>query len=413
VNKSRRAILNASLVGAFATGMHAARVNAEGFDPAPTKDGKIGTLGAIDVTDYGVIGDGLADDSAAIARACLFAIAQFRRGIRCYLQFPSGRFLLKGTKIPMFVEAPVGIRGRGEQQTTFIIDPEYQGDVFSWSNCWQESSYQKTRLGKSFSAGAFIENVGFLGNLERTGTVNALGFYDINDNVEVSNVEFDYILGRAIYVGGVTGGNGFGIMRESRFNELRIFHSGTPDHPCIEIGSSGASDGTNELIFSQIDIFAPGGHGMVIRNGGTQPVRLIKIFGLRIEKFLSGFNGLQIGDERFNGKIYGVNAIGLELLTGQAGSTAIAIVGSYDHQVETCFFQGQIINCYGNGIHVNTGCGNRVELMRNAAREIGVLVEKTRFPVYYFCPIKTTVSVAPGCSLLVPSYVQYHELSSN
>jgi len=394
MTNSRRNILGAAAISGLAVGLRSAAATTA--TPA--------TAGAVNLASFGVVGDGKTDNSAAIAAACQHAAAVFESGAPAYLQFPSGNFLMNKAASPLFRQ-PIGIKGQGPHQTTIIAGPDFYGDIFAWSNCWMQNVYGTDTLVPPNYTGVSVQDIGFTGTLGTSNRVNALAFYDINDFVRVNNVEFNYIPGHAIVAGGVSSTSSkYGILRESRFNEIRIFQSGTANAPCIQIGSTGTSDASNELIFGEIDIFWPRGHGFLIFNSGTEPVRLIKIIGLRVEKVLSGFSGLQLGGAGTSGLVYGVNAMGVELVTCEAGSTALAISGTSTSQVFCCSVQGQIVNCKGNGIVVNTGWGNRISLLMNETNGTGLTVTETTSPLFYDCPSGSSYYVAPGSQVLFASY---------
>jgi len=395
MTNSRRNILGAAAIGGLAVGLRSAS--------ATTTDSS-SAAGAVSVASFGVVGDGKTDNSKAIGSACEQAISLFNSGTPAFLQFPSGNFCMNTAPPPIF-QVPIGIKGAGAHLTTITAGPDFSGNIFGWTDCWMKNVYGADTLVPPNYTGISVQDISFCGTLGSSKKVNALAFYNINDFVRVSNVEFNYIPGHAIVAGEIaSGGDGFGILRESRFNEIRIFQSGTTDCPCIQIGSTGSSDATNEIIFAEIDIFWPRGHGFLIFNSGTEPVRLIKIFGLRVEKVLSGFSGLQLGGAGSSGIIYGINAMGVELVTCDAGATPLSITGTSTSQIYCCAVQGQIVNCKGDGIVVNTGYGNKISMLMNETNGTGLTVTETTSPLYYDCPNGSTYSVAHGSQVLFASY---------
>jgi len=69
-----------------------------------------------------------------------------------------------------------------------------------------------------------------------------------------------------------------------------------------------------------------------------------------------------------------------------------------------CSVQGQIVNCKGNGIVVNTGWGNRISLLMNETNGTGLTVTETTSPLFYDCPSGSSYYVAPGSQVLFASY---------
>jgi hypothetical protein len=300
-----------------------------------------------------------ADDSAAIAAAMNHAISIFSAGGYCYIYAPAGYYYIYSTQLPMFNACPIGVLGDGSTQTVFVIDPAYAYDVFSWGNCWQNTTYSNNpkSMNGQLTGGGFAIGLGFNGNLASTANINAIGLYNIMDFFFADDIQANCFPGSVICMGGVTGSNTVGCIRESEFRSIRCWLSGTSTKPVIDIDSQGLSDSTNELVFYNVNIFHSNGDSFVIRNQSISPVRLIKIFGLRIEAEASGYSALRLGDSTYTGAVYGVRIYGLELVALTSGVTALNFASpSSGGGVSHVSIDGQIVNSgtAANDIYVNT-----------------------------------------------------------
>ena len=117
--------------------------------------------------------------------------------------------------------------GDGPTQTIIHIDPNFEGDLFSWSEAWSVTTPGPTVVGLTIQ-----------GNNAATRLQNALVFYDRNDQVFIDNVNVMDLHGRALY-SGVTKKTTVAYMRESHMRSLRFFEDGTPDVPAVEFNSRG------------------------------------------------------------------------------------------------------------------------------------------------------------------------------
>ncbi|MGH7212768.1 MAG: hypothetical protein ACREF1_15060, partial [Acetobacteraceae bacterium] len=148
---------------------------------------------------------------------------------------------------------------------------------------------------------------------------------------------------------------------ESRFTDLMFWMCGTASVPAVEINSVGPAgeDATNELSFYGLDLLAPVGLGLVIRNSNASiPVRLIRFFGLRAEGGVTGGAGdlVVIGDPTLTGNVNNVQIYGFESNSAASGHTALrftapsAATAPYNITVE-----GSIPTSNGDGVHVDAG----------------------------------------------------------
>lgn len=260
---------------------------------------------------------GVEDASQALASAIAAANAKTSKGEPACVYVPPGNYRIV-TPPPAFVGAGC-ITGDGPAQSTLSIDPQFKGDLFAWSEAWFPTM-----------PGPMIVGLKIRGSRTATELQNAMVFYDRNDQVFIDNVDVWTLHGRALY-SGVTKNKSQAYMRESHMRSLRFFQDGAPGIPVVEFTSQGpgnATDGTNEIRLSQVDIYGAYGPSFVIRNNGSGSVRDITIDALRIEGLETGGTSadlLTIGDPVMKGNVNNIVLTSLELIDPYAGYAAMRL----------------------------------------------------------------------------------------
>ncbi len=275
----------------------------------------------LSILEYGAAGTtvdntGVADASTALAAAVSSANSQALKNQPACVYIPGGTYRIK-TPPPAFVRAGCVI-GDGPSQSTLLIDPQLEGDIFSWSEAWEPTA-----------PGPMVIGLKIQGSRAAVPLQNGLVFYDRNDRVFIDNVEIDDLHGRALY-SGVTKSVSEAYMRESHIRSLRFFKDGAPDVPVIEFNSQGTekSDATNEIRMSQVDIYGSYGPSFVIRNNGRSAIRFITVDALRIEGLQNSAvkaDLLTIGDPVMTGNVNNVVLTSIELIDPYKGYAAIRI----------------------------------------------------------------------------------------
>ena len=280
---------------------------------------------------YGAAVDGVTDDSAAWAAAINAANTAMAAGYYPCIYMPAGTSLISATALPTF-RGPGCIEGDGPAKSFISVGTGYAGDVFSWSEAWMSSNYPQqtgSTLATVQKANALVSGVAITGNMAASSQQNALVFYDRNDFVLVRDVNISTLPGRALYSGVSKYVTGQAYMRESVFDNVRIFNAGAAGVPAVEFNTvAGSGDSTNEIDITNMNIFAPNGPGFVVRGGAGTQLRNFVVHGLRIE----GANApspaiagdlLQIGDPTLTGQVAGLLFSGLELINPYAGYYAL------------------------------------------------------------------------------------------
>ncbi len=244
----------------------------------------------INVKEFGATGDGTTNDTAAFTAWINYLQAVTAQPLTGFI--PAGRYLITAP-LPRITH-PIGIHGAGVYRTWIVLGTAMAGDLFSFSECWRGVGGSWPNLGPTTitatsTTGVSIRDFTVLGSRSAAaGTQNAFVFYDRNDDVWMNNINCFYINGRAIYVGDVSAQTQ-GYMRESCFSHLKLFWCGASNTiPVVEFTSqatSAGSDGTNEIVVNDCQIYSPYGPGFWIRNEGptSGSTRNFHIDRLRVE----------------------------------------------------------------------------------------------------------------------------------
>ena len=323
----------------------------------------------VSIRDFGATGDGVTDDSAAIAAAITYANTRAAAGFPITLLASAGRYRIAGTTLPTFIRGGA-IIGDGRWKTIFYIDPSYAGgDVFSWSEAWMATYVQPFGTSANFAAqklGAMLRSLTLVADRSAAVQQNAIVFYDRNDTVLVEDVDVFYFNGRGLYVGAKKLTTE-GYMRESRFHDLRVMACGAVGMPAVEFTSDATGDATNEIEITGVDIYGAHGPGLVIRNASaSRVVRQFRINSLRIEGREGNPDGvtadlMTIGDSSLTGGIQTIMLSQVELCSPYSGYAALRITSpdaaSAPQQIA---FDGAFISGAGLGTALRIDSGKRL-----------------------------------------------------
>ncbi len=308
--------------------------------------------------------DGVTDDSAAWAAAINAVNTDMAAGYFPCIYMPAGTSLISATALPTF-RGPGCVIGDGPAKSFVAMGTGYAGDLFSWSEAWMGPNYPQqtgSTLATVQKANAIFRDIAITGNTAASSQQNAMVFYDRDDFVLVRDVNISTINGRALYSGVSKYVSGQGYMRESVFDNVRIFTAGAAGVPAVEFNSvAGSGDSTNEIDINDMNIFAPNGPGFVIRGGTGMQLRNFLVHGLRIE----GANApspaiagdlLQIGDPVQLGTVANLQFFGLELINPYAGYYALeTTAASYATMPYNINVNGLIGTGPGMGVGVTWG----------------------------------------------------------
>jgi hypothetical protein len=332
------------------------------------------------VRNYGARGDGLTDDSAAIASAAGAAATSSAAGQPATLYFPAGTYRLV-KPLPMWT-VMVSILGDGPGRSVVLVDGALSGDVFSWSGVWAGPNYNGTDTISPLTtqrAGVEVKGIRIAGTRATTHLQNALVFYDGADQVFMHDVEVLDLTGRALYSGALRG-----TMRESHFKRLRFARCGSPGAPVVDFNSGGSFVGSNELSIDALDILAPYGTGMAIHNSSVLRSANIKFSGLRIVGLENGgapADLLQVGDESLAGNVKNIDFEQTELINPPSGFAAIRFAApNFAVAPYAIRFQGKISGeaANGKGIAIDAGRSLFFDLMDLQTRDVNVTVGSSK-----------------------------------
>lgn len=236
------------------------------------------------------------DNTAAFNRAQTAAVAGMTAYKPVTIRVPGGAYLL-GTGSIATTTYPISWIGDGHLKSNIQMAPGYVGDVFSWSQTWLGNGVVpdngQTIIAGSQRFGAGVQGISVIGDRGASSLQHAMTLYDTNDEVYVNDFQATYVKGSCIRIG-ILKNQSFAYSRESIFTNIRCYNDGAAGAPVIDGQSQGYAGGdfTNEIIFDNVNIYAPYGPGVSMT--GARGVRFNK---LRLE-------GLEYNPANIQGDLY-------------------------------------------------------------------------------------------------------------
>jgi hypothetical protein len=310
--------------------------------------------GLFNILDYAPAGEkidqtGKGDASPALINAITAANVATAKGEPACVYIPPGVYRIRQNP-PQFARAGC-VKGEGASLSILLLDKEFAGDLFTWSEAWYPTT-----------PGPRVVGLTIRGDRQTTHIQNALVFYDRNDEVFLDDIEIDGVNGRALY-SGVTKHVPQAYMREAHMRSLRFSEDGAPGVPVVEFNSQGVGkvDATNEITVDQLDIYGAYGPSLVIRNAGESAVRNLRFFGLRIEGKENGAAAadlVTIGDKTLTGSVNNIQFVAAELIDPYKGFAALRMTGPNPAKAPyQITFQGSIGGGlpHGQGLRIDAG----------------------------------------------------------
>ncbi len=326
----------------------------------------------VSVKDFGAVGDGVTDDSAALTAAVTNANALASVGSpqarAVYVYFPPGRYVINSAPPAFQTGRCISVVGAGTGLTILQIGTSLSGDIFQWSESW---------IPTVANISVNVKGITFVGSRSASNNQNALMFYDRCDLVHVDDVSFFDLKGTCLSVG-KRKNQVISYNRESRYSNIRAFSCGAAGSPVIQVTTEAApgvtsGDATNELAYSHVDIYNPvGAPGLDIQYRGVPGggMRQLSFVDLRIEgkeDDTSGCDLLVIGSQQSVGNIFNLHFGDAALITTQTGFSGLRVTAPAPYWVWNLNFQGVIDggNPKGKGL-VLDGC-------RDSFFDLGIL----------------------------------------
>lgn len=214
-------------------------------------------------TAYGAVGDGVADDTAALVAATTAALA-----INGVLYIPAGIYLY--SSLPIDITDAMTVLGDGRRSTILRPTGSYTGFGIRVNECWRNSGEGQAiaAFDPSLSkAGVTLRDFSVIGT-RATGTQNGIQTYGICDFLTMQSVGLSYLKGVGLELG-VSGSGTLNLIRESTFIDVDVRSCGDVGVPALHISTgSGATDGTNQLDFIGCKVVVNYGP-VVVDNGIT------------------------------------------------------------------------------------------------------------------------------------------------
>lgn len=320
----------------------------------------------LNVRDFGAVGDGTTDDSAAFAAAINKANSLWSTSkIRLPIVVPSGNYRLMATTLPTFTFGGA-IFGFGPRRTFITVDKTYpSAPVFSWSEAWTFTNFTSNTLTTSADVcGPELIGLTIVGDRSSTNTQHGVVLYDRNDHVIMRDVEVTYLNGRALWIGSKLNQTE-AYTRESSFTNFKVEYCGTSTIAAVEISSftESGSDATNELDFYRLSIFGSAQAGLVLSNPNDfSSTRNIRFFGCRVES--SGGDGVSIGLATDQGQVAIIGFHDLEVISSSSVGLRITTGNTSLPPYEVSVIRGSFTN--GNGKSVQIDVGMAIDLKLDA-----------------------------------------------
>jgi hypothetical protein len=330
----------------------------------------------IDVRSYGADPTCVSDSTTATNLAIAYVNTLNTTQGKAALHFPGGTYCYNtSTPLTRFVAGGVAI-GDGSSKSFMLFGTTYAGDALSWSEAWMFNAYPLT--GNTIQGGTtanditgpLVAGMTLIGNRSASGTQNGLMFYDRDDLIYLNDVRIFYMNGYGIRTG-IRSAQVISYIRESHFYDVWVWGCGNPTGlvPSVELAtddSIGASDGTDNVHVYGMDIIAPWGPGLSIRDkNGNRGVSNLYFTGLRIEGTVTSQVTTQVGDLLIIGNAsdagVGINNVffyGTQLVQPYSGYAAVKTVApnaTYGNNMYDIYISGSIVNGTGNGINHTAG----------------------------------------------------------
>jgi hypothetical protein len=318
------------------------------------------------------------DDAPAIAAAKAAADARFALGgAYPVLYAPAGNYLIS-SPTPAFSHQAGAIVGDGPGRTTFKLDANLAGPLFSWSEDWIGGNVSPGPFPVSgptadlarFYYGPFARGFAVVGDLTALGEQDALVLYDRNDRVHFEDVTGWYLNGRMAYAGVSLNVPTQAFMREAHWLDVYCGHCGAPGVPVYElstVNTAGIGDSTNTNDFVNLVAWDVAGPGLVIRNNApatAKPTSILTFTGGRIEGGAVGVSTdlVTLGDPTMTGAVSNVSFLGTRVIAGYAGSSALKLTAPSAASQPYGITAAALLVSPTNGRGINIQAGKQIRL---------------------------------------------------
>lgn len=319
-------------------------------------DARIGYIN-VKSAEYGAVGDGVTDDTAAIQEALDAAEAMTPPGM---VYIPSGKYLITDTFDR--ITKPIAIRGAGALQTLIMVDTDVSGNIIEFSETWGNSDFGAEANSITFpqESGARLSSFSIVGRRDASNYQNAISFTDRNDHWKISDVNIYYIKGRALTIG-LNSSTSQGYSRESSINNMYIRNCGGDDaaYPATLITSTGSGDSTNVIDINALKVIFPYGTGIAIKGENTSKrtqglyFKHTMVHGVQTPSSPLNYDLVTIGDY-----VADVDLDGIDVNASYSGYYAIKLTSETSSTTNAPYnirIKGTMPSGNGGGINVEYG----------------------------------------------------------
>lgn len=326
-------------------------------------DARIGYIN-VKSAEYGAVGDGVTDDTAAIQAALDAAVAMTPPG-KVYL--PAGKYLISDGFDR--ITKPIAVVGAGPLQSILLVSTVVSGDVFDISETWGNTDFGAEASTITFPQESGIRLSGFsiVGNRSTSNYQNAISFNDRNDHWRIDDVNVYYMRGRALTIG-KNSTTSQGYSRESSIINMYIRNCGGDDaaYPAVLITSTGSGDSTNVINTLALRVVFPYGVGIDIKGENTSKrtqglyFKDTMVHGVQSPSSPLNYNLVRVGDY-----VADVDFDGIDINASYAGYYSITTHSESSNTTNAPYnirVKGTIPSGNGGGINVEYGRNISIDL---------------------------------------------------
>lgn len=327
-------------------------------------------------------------DTAALSAAVSSVQTAQAAGKNLCLHVPAGRYLISSPP-PVVSGVPLCVYGDGKELSVFDLTPTFSGTLFETSDSWIGSSfpYNANQMAQRDQSGTRFSYFSVTGNRAAPAQQNAFVLADQTDHLDFDHIFVSYLNGYCALFGGATSVETQAFIRESHISDVRCYYDGGfnnagPPNPVFEFSSIGSPSSItdNELGIDNINVYAPYGPGVVMREGGLIRGNTIRVEGEESGSIDPVADLFQVGDAGATAVMARAQFFNLELVNPYLGSSAVHLLSSSGAlKPFDIVLQGHISASgnLGKGINISSGRSSSFDFSNVPTIDYGLTIAST------------------------------------